>query len=92
LGRRGAGDEAHEYVLKPLTLVLLIAAAVSLREGDPPARWWFTLAALGSSLAGDILLMLARDRFVAGLASFLLAHVCDVVAFNAPRCAAWPPG
>jgi uncharacterized membrane protein YhhN len=33
---------------------------------------------------GDILLMLPRDRFVAGLASFLLAHVCYVVAFNAP--------
>jgi uncharacterized membrane protein YhhN len=28
--------------------------------------------------------MIPQDRFVAGLASFLLAHVCYVVAFNAP--------
>lgn len=78
------GSKRLEYVFKPLTLVLLIVAAVFLREGDPPARWWFTLAALAFSVAGDIFLMLPRDRFVAGLASFLVAHVCYVVAFNAP--------
>lgn len=86
------GTKRAEYLLKPLTLVLLLVAAVFLREGDPPARWWFTLAALAFSLVGDIFLMLPRDRFVAGLASFLLAHVCYVVAFNAPPArgvAAW---
>ena len=33
------------------------------------------------SLAGDVFLMLPSDRFVAGLASFLLAHVAYVVGF-----------
>lgn len=34
------------------------------------------------SLIGDVLLMLPRDRFVAGLASFLLAHLAYLVAFT----------
>ena len=33
------------------------------------------------SLAGDVFLMLPRDAFVAGLAAFLVAHVCYVVGF-----------
>jgi uncharacterized membrane protein YhhN len=38
--------------------------------------------ALLLSLAGDVFLMLPRDLFVAGLGSFLLAHVAYVVAFT----------
>jgi hypothetical protein len=34
------------------------------------------------STAGDVFLMLPRDRFVAGLASFLVAHLCYVWAFS----------
>ena len=34
------------------------------------------------SLAGDVLLMLPSDRFVAGLASFLLAHVAYVIGLT----------
>ncbi len=71
-----------EYVCKPATLVALIAAAIVL---DPAAgagarRDWF-VAALVFSLLGDVLLMLPADRFVAGLAAFLAAHVCYLVGF-----------
>jgi uncharacterized membrane protein YhhN len=63
-------------------LLLLLVAAVAL---DPAAglearRAWF-VAALAFSLAGDVLLMLPSDRFVAGLASFLVAHLCYVGGF-----------
>ncbi len=68
-----------EYVLKPLTMVVLIAAVLVL--GDPAseaARWWL-VAGLVCSLAGDVFLML-EDLFVPGLASFLLGHLCYIVA------------
>jgi hypothetical protein len=38
-----------EYLLKPLTTVLLIAAASFLRDGDSSTRWVFTLVALAFS-------------------------------------------
>ncbi|MQB01909.1 MAG: hypothetical protein GEU78_16820, partial [Actinobacteria bacterium] len=47
-------------------------------------------AALLFSLAGDVFLMLPRDLFVAGLVSFLGAHVCYIVAFQ-PSAAAREP-
>jgi uncharacterized membrane protein YhhN len=71
-----------QYVLKPLTMVVLMAAAVSLGEGNPAATCAFTLVALVLSLAGDVFLMIPRDLFVPGLASFLLAHLAYVGAFN----------
>lgn len=69
-----------EYLLKPLTMVALIAAAVALRPVDPAARGWF-VAALVLSLAGDVFLMLVDQHrwFVPGLASFLLGHVAYIV-------------
>jgi uncharacterized membrane protein YhhN len=77
---KARADRRLEYVCKPATLLALIVVAVAL---DPAAgagdrRVWF-VAALAFSLAGDIFLMLPRDAFVAGLAAFLLAHVCYVV-------------
>jgi uncharacterized membrane protein YhhN len=77
LGRRRA-----QYVLKPAVMVALIGAAIVLRGGDPAARWAFTLAALAFSLAGDVILILPRDLFAAGLGAFLLAHLAYVAAFN----------
>jgi len=68
------GRRSVEYGAKPLTLTLLIGAAVVIDPADRTQQVWF-LVALGFSLAGDIALMLPRDRFVAGLSAFLLAHV-----------------
>jgi uncharacterized membrane protein YhhN len=34
------------------------------------------------SLAGDVFLMLPKERFVGGLVSFLLAHIAYIIGFN----------
>jgi len=71
-----------EYICKPATLIALIVVALALdpAAGNDDRRVWF-VAALVFSLAGDVFLMLPSDRFVAGLASFLVAHVCYVIGF-----------
>jgi len=69
-----------ETWLKPLTLVLLIAAAVALDPADGAQRAWFVVG-LVLSLAGDVLLLPAVDRFVPGLVAFLLAHVAYIAGF-----------
>ena len=71
-----------ENLLKPAVLVLLIAVALVLDPVDSTQRAWFVVG-LVLSLAGDVLLLPAIDRFVAGLASFLLAHVAFIAGFLA---------
>lgn len=73
----GVGNKVLEYVTKPATLGLLIAAALALDPVDEKQRCFF-VAALVLSLIGDVFLMLPRDMFVAGLASFLLGHLAYV--------------
>jgi len=72
------GRKGVEYVAKPATTALLVAVAVALRPDDPTQRTWFVIALL-LSLAGDVFLMLPRDAFVPGLASFLLGHIAYIV-------------
>lgn len=67
-----------EYVLKPLTMVVLIAAALALDPTSSEARI-FMVAGLVCSLAGDVFLMLDEKYFLGGLVSFLLGHVMYVV-------------
>jgi uncharacterized membrane protein YhhN len=67
-----------EYICKPFTMVFLIGLASAVNVDDRTVQKWFMLA-LVLSLAGDILLMLPRDRFVFGLAAFLLAHVAYII-------------
>lgn len=69
-----------EYVLKPLTMVVLIAAAIAMESPDPSAARWWVVAALVASLCGDVFLML-EDLFIPGLASFLVAHLLYVGGF-----------
>jgi uncharacterized membrane protein YhhN len=68
-----------EYVLKPLTMVALIGAALALDPVSDTARL-FMVAGLVCSLAGDVFLMLHERFFLGGLVSFLLGHVMYVVA------------
>ena len=75
-------DIRGEHVFKPLTLALLIGAALFLRGDVDGLRWALTLGALGFSLVGDVFLMLRPQRFVAGLGSFLVAHLAYVGAFR----------
>ncbi len=63
---------------KPLALVALIGVAVALDPVDPTVRAWFVVA-LVCSLAGDVFLLGGDRWFVAGLSSFLLAHVAYTV-------------
>ena len=74
-------DQGLEYVCKPGALAALIGVALTLDPAHGDVRAWF-VAALALSLAGDVFLMLPSDRFVAGLASFLLAHVAYVVGLT----------
>ena len=69
------------YFFKPFTTILILVAA--LLPGTLLADSYARLIALGLlfSLCGDIWLMLPGNRFLYGLFSFLLAHVCYVFAF-----------
>ncbi len=72
-----------EYVLKPLTLALLVATAAVADLGAP--KPW-VIAALALGLLGDVGLMLSSEGrtdppFIAGLGAFLLGHLCYLVAF-----------
>jgi uncharacterized membrane protein YhhN len=79
---RGRHDVRLEYVCKPATLVALIATAVAMSPAhDAGARRDWFVVALACSLVGDVLLMLRTDRFVAGLAAFLVGHLCYVAGF-----------
>jgi uncharacterized membrane protein YhhN len=69
-------------VTKPLTMVLVIAAALLADTPVPAAYKTFVLAGLLCSLAGDIALMFPDKLFTAGLAAFLAAQVCYILAFK----------
>jgi uncharacterized membrane protein YhhN len=77
----GRGLARVEYVAKPLTMAALVAVGLTLEPADPTRRAWFVAAGV-CSLAGDVFLMLPRDRFVAGLSSFLVAHLCYVAGLS----------
>ena len=75
---------AAYYFLKPLTTILIFAIAATQAAGAESTevyRHWILLA-LALSLAGDVCLMFEGNRwFIAGLGSFLLAHLAFVCAF-----------
>ena len=70
-----------KYIFKPLTTVLIIFLA--FRQGGSDFTQYKTLILIGLSLSllGDIFLMLPRERFIAGLVSFLVAHLFFIAAF-----------
>jgi len=76
-----SGSTRLIYICKPATLIFLIAVALAVDPVHSDERTWFVIA-LVLSLAGDIFLMLPQDKFVFGLASFLLGHVAYIVGLN----------
>ena len=76
-----AGRRDVEVITKPLTMAFLIAMAIVIDAANPTIRAWF-IAALVLSLAGDVFLLPQVDNFIAGLASFLLAHVAYIVGLS----------
>lgn len=68
-----------EYITKPGTMIALLVW-LGLNDALGGSMIWFTLGAI-FSLAGDILLILPREQFVAGLVSFLLGQLAYIIGF-----------
>jgi uncharacterized membrane protein YhhN len=82
------GPRLHVYVFKPLPVALIILIALQTKHATAAQYKSLVIAGLVCSLVGDVFLMLPRDRFLAGLVSFLVAHVFYVAAFAS---GAWRP-
>jgi uncharacterized membrane protein YhhN len=76
------GPRVHVYLFKPLTMVFILLIAVQAGWPDVSRYKVAIIAGLLFSLAGDVFLMLPSDRFVAGLVSFLVAHLFYIAAFT----------
>ena len=74
------GNKALEYFSKPATTVALIALVATF-DVSHNASWGWRLAALMFCLFGDVFLMLPRDAFVPGLASFAVGQILFTVSF-----------
>jgi len=69
-----------DYFAKPgviIALLIWLALNGNLRGN----LIWFFIGLL-FSLAGDVFLLLPKERFIAGLVSFLLVHVAYIIGFN----------
>jgi alkenylglycerophosphocholine/alkenylglycerophosphoethanolamine hydrolase len=81
-------DDRLESIAKPVVMLALIGAAVTVDPVSNAMRWWF-VAALVLCLIGDVALLPRLDAFVVGLGSFLLAHVAYVIGML-PYVDSWP--
>lgn len=77
-----AGATSWVYVFKPMATLLVIALALPAARDRDDSYGRLVGVGLVFSLAGDVFLMLPGDRFVAGLAAFLLAHCFYIGAFT----------
>jgi uncharacterized membrane protein YhhN len=68
-----------EYIAKPGVMIVLLIWLFQV-SGFQGSLVYFALG-LGFSMAGDIFLMLPREQFIAGLISFLLAHIFYIIGF-----------
>ncbi|SEK76972.1 Uncharacterized membrane protein YhhN [Roseateles sp. YR242] len=68
------------FVFKPLTTLLIIWQAWRRRAAAPRLARWLR-AGLVCSLVGDVALLWPEAGFLPGLVSFLLAHICYILAF-----------
>jgi len=80
------GEQRQVYILKPLSTLIVIAVA-SLSLLQPERNLTYTVGVLMGlmlSLVGDVALMFEEHRraLLAGLGSFLLAHVAYAAVFT----------
>ncbi|MEZ5620315.1 MAG: lysoplasmalogenase [Burkholderiaceae bacterium] len=75
------GQPWMNMVFKPLATIGIIAYAAGRGRDTPMLRRW-VLAGLAWSLAGDVALLWPDRGFLPGLVSFLIAHLCYLVAFT----------
>ncbi|MEP0546805.1 MAG: lysoplasmalogenase [Rhodothermales bacterium] len=76
------GHRQKVYVFKPLATTLILVLALATPSPVSSVYQTFVVLGLLFSLAGDVFLMLPSDRFIAGLASFLVAHLLYIAAFH----------
>ncbi len=67
------------YFSKPLTMLFIIALAFGYQGDDHNGSHAWILLGLCLSLAGDVLLMLPKERLMQGLTAFLVAQLCYIV-------------
>jgi uncharacterized membrane protein YhhN len=72
-------NQLLENISKPLTTLMVIGIAVT--SSAPTSQVVVAAIALVLCLIGDVALLSSIDKFVLGLASFLLGHVAFVVLF-----------
>jgi uncharacterized membrane protein YhhN len=69
-----------QYIFKPLTMSAIILPAI-LNVSSPPTSYQkMIITGLIFSTVGDVFLIDSK-RFIQGLLSFLLAHICFIIAF-----------
>jgi len=76
------GPRRLVYLFKPLTTVLILTLALTTAVPVSATYRAAIIIGLVCSLAGDVFLMLPKDRFLPGVASFLMAHVAYLVGFT----------
>lgn len=83
------GRSSIRAITKPAPMVVLIAVAMILDPADATIRGVFVVG-LVLSLAGDVFLLQTGNRwFLAGLASFLLAHLAYVAGLILAPTSVW---
>jgi len=76
----GKNSAILEYISKPAaTIAFLLTVATFDVVHDAP--WGWRIAAFVFCLAGDVFLMLPKDAFIPGLASFAVAQILFTVSF-----------
>ncbi|MCX7174973.1 MAG: lysoplasmalogenase [Proteobacteria bacterium] len=78
----GESSRWQVYLFKPLATLLILCVAVAAARPLLHPYPLILVAGLLLSTAGDVFLMLPKDRFIAGLASFLVGHLCYIAAFS----------
>jgi uncharacterized membrane protein YhhN len=69
-------------ILKALTTFLILLIALVAAAGEDRRYKWSIVVGLCFSLGGDVLLSLGEKYFLAGLVSFLGAHISYLIAFT----------
>lgn len=69
------------YLFKPLTIVIIILFGIFQVSEVSFLYKVMIISGLAFSMLGDVMLMLPTDKFLQGLASFLVAHILYLIAF-----------
>lgn len=76
----GKKNATFEYISKPVATISFLLT-VALFDVVHDAPWGWRIAAFAFCLAGDVFLMLPKDAFIPGLASFAVAQILFTVSF-----------